>query len=148
MTTYCLKKFTFKITFWTFSFLAPPQGWGWRVCGNRCPEWHLCLGTQHGIHWWVLSVAMAMSAKEQTFQPSLSINPSFLSFLRTLPGPEEAEAGSVSPPLGWHLLCASRAHVHVIKETKPSSASYKSQPPILWSATCKSSGTIKGRCYN
>lgn len=44
--------------------------------------------------------------------------PSIFLFLhRTLPGPKEAKAGSVSPPLGWHLLCASRTHVHVIRGT-------------------------------
>lgn len=33
---------------------------------------------------------------------------------RTLPGPEETEAGPVPPPLGRHLVRAPRAHVHVI----------------------------------
>lgn len=32
---------------------------------------------------------------------------------RTLPGPEEVEAGSVPSPLGWHFLCPARAHDHV-----------------------------------
>lgn len=34
-------------------------------------------------------------------------------FFRTLSGPEEAEAGSLSPPMGRHLLCAPGTHVHV-----------------------------------
>lgn len=38
---------------------------------------------------------------------------SCLSYIRTLPGPEEAETGFVPPPLGRHLLRAPWAHVHV-----------------------------------
>lgn len=38
----------------------------------------------------------------------------FVFFLiRALLGPEEAETGSVPPPMGRHLLCASWTHVHV-----------------------------------
>ena len=51
--------------------------------------------------------------------PRITTSPSFSHLLRTLPGPEEAEAGSLSPPLGWHLLRAPRTHVHVTRGTKP-----------------------------
>lgn len=65
-----------------------------------------------------------------------SISVSFLYLFRTLPGPEEVEAGSVSPPLGRHLLCAPRTHVNVIRRTKPASANLR--PPVSPHLSCHS----------
>lgn len=85
------------------------QRWSRRVCGDRCTKWDLCPWPQHGFYRWVTVTWNAL----QTVLPNPNIL-FYFCYIRTLPGPEEAEAGFISPSLGWYLLCAPWTYVYVI----------------------------------